>query len=308
MSMPFTPQLLSTCDTIEEATRGKPASIEPKADGWRAVIESLGDGDADMRLRPGTDTPTTHLPELREVIGSIFPAGTLLDGEWCTVDDRRGLVTTALNSTFDSPEQREARQHVGATIWDCLRFCDLDMRPSTYAERRTALERIWEELDVDARSGGKLRLMPAWPASQANHEAILEQGFEGSVIKLHDARYSEGARGRGWHRLKATWTIDAVAMGFVAGEGERGEGRGLGAIVYGQYRDGELIERGRCGGGFTDELARRIWASREELVGAVFELRHFGFPKGSEDRPLSPQFIRWRGEEKRAEEVTWHDK
>jgi ATP-dependent DNA ligase len=131
------------------------------------------------------------------------------------------------------------------------------------------------------------------------------------VVKWLDAKYSSGKRGLGWLKIKPQSTADAIIMGFKPGTpGSSFDGK-VGAIIFGQHDDdGNLVERGRCSG-MDWSLRCAMSADEEAYIGRVVEVAHFGVQKPNKENPhgalLSPQFKRFRDDEKTAAEVTIHD-
>jgi ATP-dependent DNA ligase len=295
--MKIQPQLLETRDDVADALRGKEGSIEWKADGWRLLAEKDA-GQVRLFSRSGRDM-TGHLPEIATVLEEALPDGTILDGEAVTVDDDWCGAQSVLGGYPSAARDRAAIRYA---VWDVMSFAGSDTTRMPYKERRAFLETLYDELLKHVL----IWLVPSVPATQEAYEALLAAGAEGGVVKLADSPYKPGDRGCGWFRVKPAPTLDVVAMDFVKGEGDRGETRKLGAIVFGQFKDGELVQRASCGTGFTDAQAQDIWERREKLIGKVFEVRYFG-RAGDSECPRSPSFIRWRTDEKEATECEWEE-
>ncbi len=292
------PQLLETRDDVADAHRGKPASIEPKWDGWRLLADIHADG---VHLYNRADSSlTANLPELAAMLEQRLPAGTVLDGEAATRDDSWGSAQSVLGS---NPENTTSAQRatIRYVVFDVVRFGGNDMSGMTYSQRRTFMATMFEELLDD--QDHLILLTPSYEATQENYKQMIAAGAEGGVVKLHSSHYAAGQRGHGWFRVKPAPTLDVVAMEFVAGTGERGTARGLGAIKFGQYRDGVLTYRAACGTGFTDEQAREVWDNQEKFLGQPFEIGYFG-SVGDGTAPRTPSFHHWRTE-KAAEDCTW---
>lgn len=307
MTLPFQPQKLQTVKSPSEVVeKHGPASMEPKLDGWHGAAEITETG-ARIWNRSGTEL-TAKLPHVRRTLAKWFPAGTLLEGELCTKDDEWGKVQSVLGCNEEEAARRS--EVIQFAVFDMLALEGRNLAVESYSTRRQVLEDTFFRIGATKAAATRtadseppcVRLVPAYEADDEIAAEIVRQGFEGVVVKVHSAPYAFGKRGRGRFRVKDIKTIDVVAMGFEPGKGERGELRGLGAIIYGQMEDGVCVERGRCGGGFSDADALEVWQHQELYEGRVFELAHFGIV--SDGSPRHPQFRRWR-DDKTIEEATW---
>lgn len=76
----------------------------------------------------------------------------------------------------------------------------------------------------------------------------------------------------------------------------------IGAVKFGQYKDGVLVPRGRCSG-MTMEQREMFTENQEEFIGSVMSVQHMGL---TEDSLRHPQFVQLR-DDKRPEECegTW---
>lgn len=293
--LPFRkPQLVISADSVEDATKGREAFIEVKLDGHRGVA-TVNDEGCRLWKRSGAEV-TAFLPEIAEALGNALPAGTILDGEFVSPGDEWGSVQSVLGG---NPKGPQARAIISYAVFDVIRFNGQPSGDLPYRERRPFLESVMELIDYE-----RIRLVPSWPAEQHIYDTLVANGAEGAIIKMADSVCSPNKRGAGWFRLKPVGTLDVVAMGFEAGEGERGIMRGLGAIRFGQYRDGVLVERGGCGTGFNDDVARHIWDHQDEYLGQVFEIAYWGYV-GDGTCPRNPSFRHWRAGEKNAIDCQW---
>lgn len=106
---------------------------------------------------------------------------------------------------------------------------------------------------------------------------MLEQGFEGIIIKDADGEYQwhsriGGKRDRAWTKRKPVDTFDARIVGFYAGkEGKRLEGTLGGVCVEGVDENNVPFEC-KVGGGWSDPLRDKIWNNQEDYLGKMIEI------------------------------------
>lgn len=129
---------------------------------------------------------------------------------------------------------------------------------------------------------------------ELNKEAI-EQGFEGIMIKDPNAKY-ECKRSTSWLKQKPFIEVSLTVMGVEEGTGKN-EGR-LGAIICEGVDDGKTIAV-NVGSGFTDDQRTEFWASKEDLVGQVVEIRADAATISQDSEQTwslrFPRFLRFRG-------------
>jgi ATP-dependent DNA ligase len=297
------PMNAKAAKTVAEATGGKPSVMEPKFDGWRLIVHRAADG---VRIFSRTGKRYDgRLPEIEAEVAERFPAGTWLDAEavairveGAKVYNDWGVAQSVLSSGRSGAAQRSK---VTLMVFDLLAHGGIDARSLTFERRRYLLDKIFAE-------GGwsRVALTAQLEATEANHDLLVAQGFEGSMVKRLDATYASGARGWQQRKLKATATIDAVVMGFQAGR--NGFSGMVGAVIFGQHdADGRLVERGRCSG-MTMAVREDMTADPDAWLGSVIEIAHMGVNVGESEsgRFRHPQYKRRRAD-KRADQVTVHD-
>jgi ATP-dependent DNA ligase len=99
-------------------------------------------------------------------------------------------------------------------------------------------------------------LQGAEPWAQACRE-----GWEGVIAKRRDSCY-EQRRSPHWLKMKCELTADFVVGGFTEPQGGR---QGLGALLVGQYVDGEFVFAGKVGTGFDTRLLRELRARLDAI-------------------------------------------
>lgn len=146
----------------------------------------------------------------------------------------------------------------------------------------------WETVDLDTPEGER-RFVEL-------NKAAVDGGYEGVMIKDVDAPY-ECKRSHSWLKAKpfieVTLSITAVEEGTGKNEGR------LGAFVCSGTDDGRDI-RVNVGSGFTDDQRSSFWSSRNDLLGALVEVRADAVTQ-NQDGSYSlrfPRFKTFRGFEK----------
>src|SRR6185369_4575281 len=104
------------------------------------------------------------------------------------------------------------------------------------------------------------------------YERASEMGLEGIVSKRADAHYQEG-RTHSWLKVKALQTGDFVISGYTMSEAAEG----LAALALGEWVDGELHYRGKCGTGFDSAMLKELVTRLEPLRAGASPLD--GAPK-----------------------------
>lgn len=263
-------------------------AMEPKLDGWRLFAEVREDS-VRFYTRSGNQ-PVGKLPAVEAELLAHFPVGTWLDGEAVAIRfNPDGTVVNewgSAQSALTKGGVNAAAAKITFMVFDLLAHAGIDARTLPYSTRRSLLVKAFAEKEM-----GKVQLVASFPASVERHAALVRIGFEGSMFKRLDAPYASGHRGRGQAKSKHEATEDVVVMGFEAG-------KDVGAVVFGQFKDGKLVERGACKRKPdlipTPDLM--AWA------GKVLEVKHNGvMPSGALRHP-SMERIR---DDKGAEQCLW---
>ena len=178
--------------------------LQPKWDGFRLLIEVGADRRMRVWSRHGTSL-TGRLGGLMEAFAET-PAGSLFDGELVAVSEREGrpvqdFATVGRAVLRGDIAAAESLRFVG---FDLLVLAGEDLRGRQWRERD---QRLAEALPVC----GLVRRIESRPATRAAHAAIVELGFEGTVLKRPSSVYRPGRHGV-WLKHKARHTADAVLL------------------------------------------------------------------------------------------------
>src|SRR4029079_16495802 len=169
---------------------------------------------------------------------------------------RRELKT----ATEVAAAQREAP--VVMLCFDLLHFAGINLRGSTYTDRRRYLSQC-------LLTTPHLQLVHALDNAEKLYAASLAAGFEGIVAKRKDSTYQPGKRSNAWLKIKATQTAELVVGGYTKGKGAR---ETLGSLLLGYWSGSKLHFAGHVGSGLDDrviaELGKRF-VKREPKASAV---------------------------------------
>lgn len=316
--------------------------LEPKYDGFRLVCHITPDGVESWTrsLKPQAG----KIPYIDDELRSMFPRGTVVDGEivalqqfsdpdsgeLMVVNDFEHVQSVMLSKPEKAVAKAEAIRRLDYIVFDMTYDAGEDIRQLPFHERRTRLKQYF---DRAALKPTHTSITTQYPAEQHIHDKLCEMGFEGTIAKHAEMPYKSGDRGakksengRGQFKLKTQTEVDVVLISIKPGTpGSEFDGM-VGALVFGHRRDQvpsdidaskarvhvvdgvEYVERGNCSGVTLDERRRltKMWKEEpDKLFGTVFAFKHMGkYPDGVTFR--HPQFSRWR-EDKPIGEVVWHD-
>jgi bifunctional non-homologous end joining protein LigD len=99
-------------------------------------------------------------------------------------------------------------------------------------------------------------------------ELAQREGWEGVIAKRRDSVY-EHRRSKQWLKMKCELSDEFVVGGFTDPQGKR---VGLGALLVGQYKDGDFVFAGKIGTGFDNAMLLEL---RERLDKVEIEKAPF---------------------------------
>ncbi len=291
--------LAQNADTIKVVLAGDNI-LEPKLDGWR-IIARIQSDTVTYFTRSGNSYPADQLPHITEELLANFPDDTWLDAEAVAIRIEGDKVInewSIAQSVMTKLGGHAAADKISLIVFDLIAHGGIDARELPMAKRRGLLELAFEKADSPMKA---VALVPQTDSTQENADAYVAQGFEGAMVKSLSAPYASNSRGKGWHKIKPQTTVEAVVMGYKAGQ--NGFTGMVGAIIFGQYdENGDLIERGRCSG-MDLAMRKKITADQDGYLGSVIEVAHHGAMK---NKLRHPQFRRFRPD-KNAEQVLIHN-
>lgn len=249
--------------------------LEPKYDGWRAILES---GPENITLSTRTGKAIDTVPYIADAVLNL-PQNTILDGE---IVDLSGDASGQWNRTQTICSRKKV--HVPSpqdpaltyVVFDLLELEGTALMGETLADRRKVLSALLALLPK-----GPVVLSDQRPSDPSAYEKLVVQGWEGVVCKRLDSIYSPGARNGAWIKCKPEQELDVEITGMFAPEaGSKYSGRAVGGFTFEvTHNEGTLINRtfkGKCGTGMDDDLREDMHLHPELYVGKVAVVGHCG--------------------------------
>lgn len=269
-----------------------PLLASPKLDGVRAVV------------RDGVVYSRSNKPIPNAFVQQEFKHLTHFDGELIVGDPSGKTVyrDTVSHVMSHDKEKYDLRFYV---------FDHVEELVSEYSRRADKLKSALKnsrELSVVLHDQ---KLVKTIDALLKYEEDMLDEGFEGLILRSPDAPYKMGrstVREGYLLKLKRFMDAEATVIGFEermhngneatvselgrtkrsshrAGKSGRGD---LGALVC---RTAEGVEF-NIGTGFTDSERENIWQHRDQFLGGFAKYKFF--PVGVKEAPRHPVFLGWR--------------
>jgi DNA ligase-1 len=293
---------LATDSAKQESKMTGDKILQRKLDGVRVIVLCIH-GAVRIHSRNGKQFENFNhiIPQIQKVMPVIqnvmSTPNFVLDGEMMS-DDFQTLMKQAHRKY--NADASDSRFH----IFDILNYGGFiqgvsrvkqSVRTDTLRALKGRIEeqpnlRVEPDMRVDLSTGQGMDVMHRY----ANE--CVEQGYEGIMIKDANAPY-ECKRTTHWLKWKPNITVDLEVVAVEEGTG-RNEGR-LGALVCEGVDDGKAIKV-NVGSGLTDADRDSFWNSRNDIIGAVAEVRADAVTQ-NQDGSYSlrfPRFVRFRGFEK----------
>ena len=272
--------------------------LEPKLDGVRVItIINAENKTASMYTRNGKLLENFgHITAALEANIELFERSLVLDGEMVSSSFQALMKQVHRKSDVQSEDAR-------LMLFDILPLSEFQKGKSVLGQKRRSnllrsMKAVFEkvgsidiipqiEVDLDTAVG-------EMQFKQYNKDAI-ESGFEGIMIKDVDAEYV-CKRHVSWLKQKPFIEVSLTVVAVEEGTGKN-EGR-MGAIICEGEDDGKKIAV-NVGSGFTDDQRTDFWASREDILGQVVEVRADAATRSQDSEDVwslrFPRFLRFRG-------------
>lgn len=230
------PMLLLRTNRLPEGTGW---TYEVKLDGYRAIAFKSG-GRVHLRSRNDKDFGGKY-PGIVKAL-SLLPDETVIDGEVVALDDSGRPSFNALQNSGSS------KGPLLYYVFDVLMIGGRDVIGEPLSARREILDR-----DILPKLREPLRASAVLDASLPDLiQAVKAQGLEGLVAKRRNSRYESGQRSGAWQKMRVNQGQEFVIGGYTRSP------RAFDALVFGYYRNEQLLYVARTRNGFTP-------ASRGEL-------------------------------------------
>ena len=249
--VPLKPMLANMAESPEEVLNdyGGEAAFEYKYDGARIQIHHKGD-EVRIFSRRLSDV-TDSIPDIVEKV-KRFPEKKdyIIEGEVVAVGKNKHPLPfqdlmrrfTRVNEVDDMVEQIPLRLY----LFDALYYDGELIIDEPYSKRWSVLEKI---APIDYL--GKRIITGNPDEAEKFIEQAIEEGHEGLMAKRLDSKYSPGARGKNWYKLKPVETLDVVIVAADWGSGRR---RGwLSNYHLGVWSGEEYLVIGKTFKGLTDD-------------------------------------------------------
>jgi bifunctional non-homologous end joining protein LigD len=231
-------------------------SFEVKWDGWRAIVQKIGDpasgGSLRLLSRNGRDL-SAAFPELVEALGNGVRTGdAVLDGEIIVLHrsgPSRGSASFEALQDRAGLSGRQAARAAKESPATIMLFDLLEVGGERLVKQR--LDERQSHLDDLVHESARVKLSKPLRGSLARIlEVTAERGLEGIIAKRHDSRYRPGARSTDWLKLKHQLMREVVVVGWLEGNGSLAGT--VGSLVLALPGEGGRMRyAGRVGTGFS---------------------------------------------------------
>lgn len=241
-----------------------------KLDGMRAIVHITSDGLRIFSRSAGVADPTRPLEKtasLPHLAALKFPeiVGTILDAEILIP----GLDCAELAGTVHRKELNGDNTKVKLFVFDCLQINGKKITDKSLRHRLSELLSISHKLISE-----HIIILPYATTPHQKRkllDKVTAQNGEGIMLKRLESPYIEGARpANTWFKMKKSATYDCVVMGFSLGMGKYN--KQIGAVKFGQYVEGKLIELGQASG-MNDNIRRDMTFNPSKYLGQVVMIK-----------------------------------
>lgn len=246
---------------VSEAPEGAEWIHELKLDGYRMqarIDRAEGHASAPVALitRGGLDW-THRMPDIAHALAELPVQSALLDGEVVVFDEKGATSFALLQASF----QEAKKSQLSYVVFDLLHLDGHNLRGLPLERRKQILQDLLSALDDQdtIRFSEHLGIQ-----GRQIFKKACELGAEGIVSKKISAPYTS-TRSGAWLKVKCVRQQEFVIGGFTP---PSKNGVGIGALLLGYYRDGELIYAGRTGTGFTQKMRKDMRAMLDKILQA----------------------------------------
>lgn len=272
--------------------------LEPKLDGVRVLtIVNYENRTVTQYSRNGKVLENfTHITDAIAEHIDLIGRSVVLDGE---------MVSTSFQELMKQVHRKSdvAAEDARLMLFDIVPLSEFRKGKSVLGQRRRSnLLRSMKEVF------GKMGNIDVIPQLEVNldefagqiqfkqyNKDIIEQGFEGILVKDPDAVYV-AKRDTAWLKIKPSLTVDLTVISVEEGTGKNQDK--LGALVCEGWDQDRFI-RVNVGSGLTDDQRNELWENRNDVIGQIVEIKADAVTKSQDsDKEYSlrfPRFERFRG-------------
>lgn len=271
-----------------------------KLDGMRAVVHVTASGLRIYSRSAGVADPSRPLEKtsaLPHLAALVFPEliGTVLDCEILIPGKDSAEIAGMIHRK--QPSSGQSKVHL--FIFDVL------MIRGERITNRSLKQRLAELLEISTKVDSEYIHFLSYAVTTAQkrslYNRVIATGGEGIMLKNLDAPYIEGERpSNNWFKAKRSATYDCVVIGFSKGRGKYNTL--IGAVRFGQYVDGKLVELGQASG-MTDEVRQEMSINPKKFLGKVVIIK--GMERLKSGAIRHPQFAGMH-EEKHPLQCIWY--
>lgn len=313
---PFRPvkMMLAQAGTIaDQIAEHGTVAVEYKYDGSRFQFHKVGDSYRIYSRK--LEDVTESIPDIARHLMEATDHDVILDGEAIAVRDGRPMPFQYVIRRFRRKHEIDSMMEqieLVPQVFDILYLDGESLVDRPFSERRENLEKT-----LNAHVAPQFRTDD--PArTEEIYAGALDLGHEGIMVKVLDAPYTPGVRGRLWVKVKpGVETLDLAVIGAEWGEGRRGGMFGSFLLAV-QDETGRLLPVGKVATGITDDVLADLYDLFKDRViarsgkevrlepGVVFEVGYSEIqtsPNYESGYALRfPRFVRVR-EDKSLDEV-----
>jgi ATP-dependent DNA ligase len=285
---------------------------EVKYDGERQLIHIMEDKIYMTGRRPSDVNGKLpekggFVPQLTDFnIPELY--GTILDGELIHPKGDFDLLRSIMGSGTAERAIRIQESHgfLQYITYDLLYFKGENVMNQPFECRRELLEEVFEiyrKYVGDRYVHLAVQFHPSEYDIQKVFNDVVAAGGEGLMRKRLSGKYKicDGSKkSSDIQKLKKILTFDGVVMGYEYGKGKYNKDK-IAKLVFGQYKDGELVERGAFDG-FTKAAIEDMTANIDKYIGRIVEVKANEVLKSGKLR--HPKFNRWR-DDKDSKQCVW---
>ncbi len=249
-------------------------AAEPKFDGFRVAVHKNGN-EVHLFSRNLEDTTLAFPDLISGAKLEIKAKSCILEGEAIAynplTEEFLPFQETTKRRRKYNIEEKAKELPLVLFAFDLLFLNGHDITEKPYIERRKLLEGILPKEGRIMRIAEERVLHSAPQIMEFFNEAISE-GLEGLMLKKLDASYKAGGRGFHWIKFKRGQsgelndTVDCVLLGVYSGKGKRTE-FGVGGLLVGVYNNKKDVFEtiSRIGTGLTDDEFRKVFEMAKDL-------------------------------------------